>query len=51
MGRKTKTLEEKKCKISITILPEIDKELDDLNINKSKLINWLLNEYFNTVKI
>jgi hypothetical protein len=38
---------EKKQKFSITISPKINEELNDLNINKSKLINWLLQEYFN----
>lgn len=41
---------EKKKKISITILPEINDELYQLNINKSKLINWLLREHFNFIK-
>ena len=51
MGRKIKNEEKKKHKISITILPEINKELGELKINKSKLINWLLNEYFNLIEI
>lgn len=45
MGRKK--IEEKKIKISVTILPEINEYLNDLLINKSKLINWLLIEHFN----
>lgn len=45
MGRKK--IEEKKIKISVTILPEINEHLNDLLINKSKLINWLLTEHFN----
>lgn len=47
MGRKKITSENKKLKISITILPEINIQLEDLKINKSKLINWLLIEHFN----
>ena len=50
MGRKIKNDNEKKCKVSITILPEINKELEEFKINKSKLINWLLLEYFNLIK-
>lgn len=49
MGRKKIKTEEKKVKISITILPEINSELDELKINKSKLINWILREYFNKI--
>jgi hypothetical protein len=51
MGRKIKNDDEKKCKISITLLPEINKELEELKINKSKLINWVLQEYFNLIEI
>ncbi len=47
MGRKKIELNEKKQKFSITILPKINEELGDLKVNKSKLINWLLQEYFN----
>ena len=46
MGRKKIKNEEKKIKISVTILPEINSNLNDLLINKSKLINWILVEYF-----
>ena len=38
--------EEKKIKFSITIRPEINGQLEELKINKSKLINWLLQEHF-----
>lgn len=47
MGRKKITSDKKKLKISITISPEINLQLEDLKINKSKLINWLLIEHFN----
>jgi len=47
MGRKKMKTEEKKIKFSITILPEVNEQLEDLKINKSKLINWLLIEHFN----
>jgi hypothetical protein len=50
MGRKPKEDDRKKCKISITILPEINNELETLLVNKSKLINWLLIKYFNLIK-
>ena len=46
MGRKKIKNEEKKIKISVTILPEINSNLNDLLINKSKLINCILVEYF-----
>lgn len=41
--------EERKKKISITIRPEINEQLEELKINKSKLINWLLQEHFNQI--
>lgn len=47
MGRKKIKTEEKKFKFSITILPEINVQLNELMVNKSKLINWLLIEHFN----
>ncbi len=47
MGRKKMLLEEKKIKITLCIDPKIDLELEDLKINKSKLINWLLAEHLN----
>lgn len=37
-----------KSKISITLDKEIEKWLEKKNINKSKLINSLLKEYYNT---
>lgn len=45
MGRKKINISKQKCKISITILPEINNKLECLKINKSKLINSLLQEY------
>ena len=49
MGRKSKNPEEKKGKISITI-SNINFELMELeNINKSQLINWLLEQHFNSL--
>jgi hypothetical protein len=47
MARKQMKPEEKKRKFSITIRPEINERLEELRINKSKLINWLLQEHFN----
>lgn len=49
MGRKTKTLEEKKGKLSITISETNYNELVDTKMNKSKLINWLLEKHFKSL--
>jgi len=50
MGRKTKTLDEKKGKLSITVsTTNYQKMIEEKGINKSKLINWLLEEYFNSI--
>jgi hypothetical protein len=49
MGRKTKKEEEKKGKISISISSENYMVMITKNINKSQLINWLLEEHFNTI--
>jgi len=49
MGRKSKTLEEKKGKLSITISEENHNQLVKDGINKSQLINWLLGQHFNTI--
>ena len=48
--RKEMTIDEKKQKVSITILPKINEQLEELKVNKSKLINWLLQEYFSQIK-
>ena len=50
MGRKTKTQEEKKNKISISISKENYEAMTADEINKSKLINWLLEQHFNSIK-
>ena len=50
MGRKAKTLEEKKGKLSITISSENHASMVAEGINKSQLINWLLEQHFNTIK-
>jgi hypothetical protein len=50
MPRKRMKTEEKMRKFSITINPEINQKLEDLKVNKSKLINWLLMEHLNDVK-
>ena len=47
MGRKKINFNKHKCKISITILPEMNDMLEKRMINKSKLINSLLYEYLN----
>lgn len=49
MGRKSKPTEEKKGKLSVTISQVNYEILVNENINKSKLINWLLEQHFNTL--
>jgi hypothetical protein len=49
MGRKTKPQEEKKGKLSISISTENFQIMEIEKINKSKLINWLLSEHFNSL--
>ena len=52
MGRKKLTSEIKRNNLSITISKENKKLFGELGIkNKSKLIEWLLNNYFETLKI
>ena len=50
MGRKIKKEEEKKGKLSITISSENYVAMVAEGINKSQLINWLLEQHFNTIK-
>ena len=50
MGRKAKIQEEKKDKISVSISKENYEAMAADGINKSKLINWLLEQYFGTIK-
>ena len=45
MGRKKIDDDKLKCKISISILPDVNNKLETLKFNKSKLINSLLQEY------
>ena len=47
MGRKSKSTEEKKGKISVTISNDNFNKMELENINKSQLINWLLEQHFN----
>lgn len=49
MGRKSKTIEEKKDKISVSISKENYEAMAAEGINKSKLINWLLEQHFNSL--
>ena len=49
MGRKAKKEEEKKGKISISISSENYTIMVTEGMNKSKLINWLLEQYFNKI--
>lgn len=41
---------QKKSKLSITLETDVNKILEDLNFNKSKLINKLLRDYINKIK-
>ncbi len=50
MGRKSKLQEEKKGKLSITVSVNNYELMEKEDINKSKLINWLLEQHFNTIK-
>jgi hypothetical protein len=50
MGRKSKPQTEKKGKLSVSISLSNFQVMEDEGINKSQLINWLLEQYFNTVK-
>ena len=47
MGRKKITSEEKKQNLSVTVSSKHVSRLNDLGYkNKSKIIDWLLSEYF-----
>lgn len=50
MGRKVKKQEDKKGKISISISYDNYIAMTNEDINKSQLINWLLEQHFNTIK-
>ena len=50
MGRKSKKAEEKKGKLSVTISQDNYNQLVEDGINKSKLIDWLLEQHFNSIK-
>jgi hypothetical protein len=50
MGRKAKTIENKKGKISVSISTDNYEKLVNEKINKSQLINWLLEQHFNAIK-
>lgn len=45
MGKNNRLI--KKDKITISLLVEVNNQLNKLKINKSKLINMLLTQYFN----
>ena len=49
MGRKAKSQTEKKGKLSITISTPNFQIMEDEGINKSQLINWLLEQHFNNI--
>ena len=40
----------RKVKVSVTIDADIKQELGDEKINKSKLVNWLLKNHYDTIK-
>jgi len=50
MGCKTKTKSEKKGKLSITISSVNFQAMENGGINKSQLINWLLERHFNILE-
>jgi post-segregation antitoxin (ccd killing protein) len=47
MGRKLKTLEEKKTKVSVALDPELLAYYRGIHINLSSLVNQLLKNYKN----
>jgi hypothetical protein len=49
MGRKPKKEEESKGKISVSISSENIATMVAEGINKSQLINWLLEQHFNSL--
>ena len=50
MGRKKIQEEKKKGRLSVTVSTEnYDKMVED-GMNKSKLIDWLLEQHFNSIK-
>jgi predicted sulfurtransferase len=51
VGRKKLTSDEKRENLSITISRQNNKKFEELEIkNKSKLIEWLLDNYFDSFK-
>jgi len=49
MGRPKKKENEKKGKISVTISNENYNQLVEGGVNKSQLVNWLLEQHFNLI--
>lgn len=49
MGRKSKIEEDKKSRVSISISKSNYDNLVDEKTNKSKLINWLLEQHFGII--
>ena len=47
MGRNKIDAEKKKVRMSVGIENNVLTRLNKLNIKRSRIINWLLNEYFN----
>jgi len=46
MARRKINPENKKQHLSVVVSPENFNKLKDLDLNESKFINWLLEEYF-----
>lgn len=49
MGRKSKSQSEKKGKVSITVSITNYQIMEDDGVNKSQLINWLLEQHLNSI--
>ena len=50
MGRNKKSKIDKKGKLSISISTTNFQQMEEKDVNKSQLINWLLEQYFNDIK-
>jgi len=49
MARKKISPENKKQHLSVVVSPDNFSRLKELDLNESKFINWLLEEYFNNL--
>lgn len=50
MGRNKKPQKEKKGKLSISISIINFQQMEQEGVNKSRLVNWLLEQHFNEIK-